>query len=206
MHFREFCTALIVSSAVVGLSGCATPAYTGPVEVTRFVAPSSAMLGSGSISVAPAPGMEQAGLTSDGLEYRLYADAVASELAALGYDVVDEGGSQVAQLAFSQSIGREQRRGPVSVGGGAGVGSYGSGGGLGIGINLGGGGSSERLETRLSVSIRPAGPGEALWEGRSRFAATSNSEAADPAVAAQKLADALFQNFPGESGETIEVD
>jgi len=205
MHFRNLCTALIVSSAGVGLSGCATPAYTGPVEVTRFVAQAPAqvpaMLGRGSISVLPAPGLD-----AKALEFGLYEDAVAAELTAIGYSVVEQGADQTAQLAYGQVTLREEGRGPVSVGGGAGVGSWGSGGGIGIGINLGGGGSRERIETRLSVSIRDTDAGEVLWEGRSSFAASANSEASDPVVAAQKLASALFGGFPGESGETIEVE
>ena len=38
-----------------------------------------------------------------------------------------------------------------------------------------------------------------------RFTATSNSNFADQRAAAAKLADALFDGFPGRSGETIEV-
>ncbi len=201
MYFRPLCTALIMSSAALALSACATPAYTGPVEVTRFVgdAPETATLGSGSISLVPAPGLEE------GLEYGLYQQAVAGELATLGYDVIETGGAQIAQITFTQAVSREDGRGPVSVGGGASTGSYGSGLGLGIGFNLGGG-ARERLETRLAVSIRDAVSGEALWEGRSSFAASANSDDAEPAIAAHKLAEALFAGFLGESGETVEVE
>ena len=48
--------------------------------------------------------------------------------------------------------------------------------------------------------------GTALWEGRSRFTATANSGFADTQAAATRLADALFGGFPGQSGETIEVE
>ena len=54
--------------------------------------------------------------------------------------------------------------------------------------------------------IRPASATDALWEGRARFTATVNSDYADRQAAAAKLADALFSGFPGQSGETIEVE
>ena len=81
----------------------------------------------------------------------------------------------------------------------------GSGVGVGVGINLGGNRPSERIDTQLHVMIRPSAGGDALWEGRARFTATANSDYADRQAAAAKLADALFDGFPGRSGETIEV-
>jgi hypothetical protein len=53
--------------------------------------------------------------------------------------------------------------------------------------------------------IKPAAGGTALWEGRARFAASTNSDYAESQAAAAKLAAALFGGFPGQSGETIEV-
>jgi hypothetical protein len=44
-----------------------------------------------------------------------------------------------------------------------------------------------------------------LWEGRASFTVTSASPLAATALAAPKLSAALFLNFPGTSGETIEV-
>ena len=64
---------------------------------------------------------------------------------------------------------------------------------------------AERIDTQLHVMIRPAPGANALWEGRARFTATANSRFADQRAAAGKLADALFDGFPGRSGETIEV-
>jgi hypothetical protein len=40
-----------LTAATLSLSACATTPYTGPVEVTRFVAPSAAELGRGTIAV-----------------------------------------------------------------------------------------------------------------------------------------------------------
>ena len=98
------------------------------------------------------------------------------------------------------------RRSPVSVGVGGSTGSYGSGVGAGVGIDLGGNGARpSSIDTELRVMIKPSGGGNALWEGRARFTATANSDFADQRAAAGKLADALFDGFPGRSGETIEV-
>lgn len=199
MDFRKVCTALIVGSAGLALSACATPAYTGPVQVTRFVGEAPAMLGSGSITLVAAPGID-----GESLEFGLYETAVARELAGLGYQVVESDGEQIARIDVTQSVASEARRSPVSVGGGASTGSFGSGVGLGIGLNLSGA-PRDRIETLLSVSIRPGDGETALWEGRAAFVATDNSEAADPAVAAQKLASGLFADFPGNSGETVEI-
>lgn len=44
-----------------------------------------------------------------------------------------------------------------------------------------------------------------LWEGTATTTARINSPAAQPGLAAEKLADALFADFPGESGRTITI-
>jgi hypothetical protein len=98
----------------------------------------------------------------------------------------------------------EGRRSPVSVGVGGSTGSYGSGVGLGIGINLGGG-PKRMADLQLSVRIDNAATGQALWEGRALTAVPVKSPANQTSLAAAKLAEALFKDFPGESGRTISV-
>ena len=93
----------------------------------------------------------------------------------------------------------------MSVGAGGSTGSYGGGVGLGIGINLGGD-SGKRVVTRMSVSLRDGTSGKVLWEGRARLDAPAKSPLAQDGPAAQALAEALFTGFPGNSGETIEVE
>jgi len=183
------------------LAGCATPARVSPVEVTRFSAP-QATLGSGTISVKPGPGE-----TPDSWDYSAFRSAVATELAKQGYTVSDSG-QQQALVTVRRSTERPatQGRSPVSVGVGGSTGSFGSGVGMGVGINLGGNKSAEEIDTELRVSIVPAGQADAIWEGRARFSATTNSDFADRNAAASKLAAALFAGFPGRSGETIEVE
>ncbi|AKH42751.1 hypothetical protein FHS61_000525 [Altererythrobacter atlanticus] len=182
------------------LAGC-TSTYVSPVEVTRFTGSRAAQLGTGTIAVRAAPG------GPDGtLEFSTYANAVAEELAALGYRVVrDEGASQVAELRFGRFINRPgEIRSPVNVGVGGSTGSYGSGVGVGVGIDLSGP-PKEMIDSNIAVIIRDNATGQALWEGRAQFRASQNSDYASQNAAAQRLASALFSGFPGESGETIEV-
>lgn len=44
-----------------------------------------------------------------------------------------------------------------------------------------------------------------VWDGTATTTARVNSPAAQPGLAAEKLADALFADFPGESGRTITI-
>ncbi len=186
--------------AGAGLAACSAPAYVTPVEVTRFVGTAPAQLGTGTISVTFSSGLERSPNES------VYRAAVERELASLGYSLRPTGGAQVAQISLQQYIeDPDAGRSPVSVGGGASVGSYGSGVGLGIGLDLTPR-AAERLATQLSVAIRPSAGGENLWEGRAQMTASANSDYADQSAAAARLASALFENFPGASGETILVD
>lgn len=182
------------------LAGCATP-YASPVEVTRFSAPTAAQLGSGTIAVRAAPG--EAGGT---LEFSAYEQAVAKELARLGYTLAQAGpAAQVAEVRVGRvQLAPGDRRGPVSVGVGGSTGSYGSGVGLGIGLDLTPP-PKPVIQTELGVTIRDNATGQSLWEGRADFGASTDSPLADRQAAAARLAEALFGGFPGASGQTITV-
>jgi hypothetical protein len=195
-------TSLVLAAGAASLlAGCAAPAYYSPVEVTRFVAPTPDAVPRGPIGVRPAPGQDP-----QDPAYAVYQTAVIEALDRNGFQVSSDVAPFMALIDVERwVIEGGQRRGPVSVGGGASTGSFGSGVGLGIGIDLSGP-DPERIETQLSVSIRPSAGGQAVWEGRARFTATDNSEFADPQAAAARMAEALFQGFPGNSGETIEVE
>ena len=188
-------------AAALSLAGCTTPV--GPVEVTRFVAPErAAQLGTGRIFVESAPGAE-----GDGLALTPYKAAVAAELRSLGYSESDRAGAgQIAEVSLERYVlSAGGRRSPVSVGVGGSTGSYGSGVGVGIGINLGGG-EKDRLGTQLGVTIRDKASGESIWEGRADFQPPENSPLARGQANAQTVASALFREFPGNNGETIEVE
>jgi hypothetical protein len=189
----------LLLALLVAASACATPQP--PIEVTRFVDPAgSARLGQGTVFVESAPG------APDGLEAAPYKAAVAAELTRLGYR--ESGRAEAGQIAqvhidrFTETAGG--RRGPVSVGVGGSTGSYGSGVGLGVGINLGGGGRPD-VGTQLRVTLRDARGAQSLWEGRAELRTSAKSPLADRTRNAQALAAALFRDFPGRSGQTVQV-
>lgn len=182
------------------LSACVAPV--GPVEVTRFHLPDTSMLGRGAIAVVPGTGMDAASL-----EYRSYAAAVARQLVLVGYgeQVAGGGAPQLAEVRIRREAWQPQRsRSPVSVGVGGSTGSYGSGLGVGIGLDLSGP-PPEQVMTELSVTIRDRASGQAVWEGRASFTVKATSPMAQTQLGAAKLAEALFKDFPGRSGETIQV-
>ncbi len=185
------------------LAACATPQ--GPVEVTRFVdAAGAARLGQGTVFVESAPGYV------DGLEAAPYKAAVAAELTRLGYRESNRAdATQIAQVRVDRFVeSAEGRRSPVSVGVGGSTGSFGSGVGLGLGINLGGGGGPQ-TGTQLGVTLRDAriaaSAAPNLWEGRADIRTGARSPLAERTANAQALAAALFRDFPGRSGETVQV-
>jgi Domain of unknown function (DUF4136) len=181
-------------AAAITLAGCA--ASIPPVQVTRF------HLGG---QIAPAPVAPVA--INNSLERAAYDAAVARELARLGFAA---GGTE-ARYTFSTEVTRDTRaaapkRSPITIGVGGGTGGYGGGVGLGASFGLGGNKSSEIVVTRLSVQLKErGGKGGVIWEGRAETEAGSSAPAAQPGLAADKLATALFKDFPGESGRTITV-
>ena len=215
-------SAALLAAAALALGGCATAVP--PVEVTRFhtnAAPSWAPGTRYAIATAPldapgtfdvpgtfdAPGTRPPGAAMPSLEWNSYRAAVDQQLQRQG--LVPAGSGERAPLLVRISFDRaeqlpEGRRSPVSVGVGGSTGSYGSGVGLGIGINLGGG-PKRMADLQLFVRIDDAATGQALWEGRALTAVPVKAPANQPSLAAAKLAEALFKDFPGESGRTISV-
>ena len=183
---------------LAALGGCVTPV--GPVEVTRFHAGDTALLGKGAIAVEPA-----AGADGRSLEWQTYRAAVMRQLITLGYsEAAAGGGAQLATLSLSRRTLAPEGSSPVSVGVGGSTGTYGSGLGLGVGINLSPKPAAQ-IATDLGVTIRLRSTGATLWEGRASFVVSVKSPLATTALAAPKMSEALFQGFPGRSGETIEV-
>jgi hypothetical protein len=191
-------------ASVVLMSACVAPV--GPVEVTRFSVPEyRAELGQGPVSTVPAPGID-----GRSLEYRSFEAAVRRELERVGYQPESLGqgmpaGNAVATISYARSIRPSNgERGPVSIGVGGGTGGYGSGVGVGLGFNLGGK-SGDVVVTELRVNIRNAS-GMVIWEGRATSEARQGSPLAETQLSAAKLAESLFVDFPGTSGETILVE
>ena len=128
-------------------------------------------------------------------EFPAYSAAVARQLSRLGWTVVPsttqseqvalidlEQGSREAVAALSAArIGR-------GVSGSAPVGA-----------------SANVTATLLEVAIRRRSDGTVFWEGRAVGEAPTGSAQAARTAAVERLADALFRDFPGESGRTIRV-
>lgn len=191
----------IAPLAALALSAC-TSSYTGPVEVTRFIAENPDGLGQGSVHVYWPEQMENERVKA------AFNAAVEEELRGLGYTIVaQEGpGIQVASVrterAPIEGAGRGGRS-PVSVGVGGGTGGIGV--GAGLGITLGGGQSGPAVITDLSVRITNDKV-ETLWEGRAELPTSINSPYSDVDASAKALAAALFKDFPGGNGETVSID
>jgi hypothetical protein len=171
-----------------------------PVEVTRFHL--GQVIPAGNVAIVPVVGGD-----SQTLEFRTYAAAVARELARLGYtEAATALTPLIAEVDFSRGTRTDfARRSPVTIG--VGGGSYGGGLGIGIGTSFGVGGnrSRETVLTRLSVRLKTRSDGKPVWEGRAETQAPAGAPSAQPGLAADKLATALFKGFPGRSGETITI-
>ncbi|MFM7348060.1 MAG: hypothetical protein ACKO01_01055 [Erythrobacter sp.] len=194
----------LAPAAMALLSACATTPYTGPVEVTRFVAPAPTGLGRGPILVYFPDEV------SNGAAKAAIRAALEGELQRLGYTIVTrEGrGIQVAAVRTARNpiaAAPAGRNGPVNIGVGGGTGSFGSGVGLGVGINLGGGREGPAVVTELSVRITDDA-NAALWEGRAQIATGIKSPYSQVDTSARTLTAALFKDFPGGNGETVTID
>jgi hypothetical protein len=194
----------LLAATALALGGCATAVP--PVEVTRFhnAVPAWAPGTRYAIATAPLDG-PAAGMPS--IEWNSYRAAVDQQLQRQG--LVAAGAGDRAPLLVRIDFARSEReRGggnsPVSVGVGGSTGGYRSGVGLGIGFSLGGG-PRRIYDIELAVRIDDTASGNALWEGRAIAAIPAKAPAAQPSLAAAKLAEALFKDFPGESGRTISV-
>lgn len=202
---------VLLGAAMLTLGGCATAVP--PVEVTRFhnAVPGWEPGTRYAIATAPldASGAGGPGAGMPSIEWNSYRTAVDQQLQRQG--LVAAGSGERAPLLVRIAFERSERtsgggNSPVSVGVGGGTGGYRSGVGLGLGIGFNLGGGPRRVQDlQLSVRIDDAATGNALWEGRAIAAVPSKAPAAQPSLAAAKLADALFKDFPGESGRTISV-
>jgi hypothetical protein len=183
-------SALLVLAASLG--ACATRGgeqkAAGGVEVARF------HLGQ---QVARGPIAIEAFDKADSNrpEFPAYRAAVEKQLVRLGWTVVpttaqseqialidlEQGSRQAIAALTAARIGR-------GVAPGAAAGS---------GANL--------TATLLEVAIRRRSDATVFWEGRAVAEAPTGSAEAARTAAVERLADALFRDFPGESGRIIRV-
>jgi hypothetical protein len=189
------------------LSACATEMGGGAAndaQVTRFHL--GQPIARGQIAVEAADSAE-----ANSLEFAQISASVERELGRLGW-TVEKGNArteQVALIRIDQAARTAARRSGISIGLGVGGGSYGRGGGVGVGVGgtipITGGGTNQVVATQLSVRIQRRSDATVAWEGRAETEARGNSPLASRSAAADRLAVALFRDFPGESGRTIRV-
>ncbi|MEY4160261.1 MAG: hypothetical protein RLZZ136_882 [Pseudomonadota bacterium] len=175
----------------------------GKIEVNRFIGDQTdpATLGSGTLAVSAAP----AGNNAEERELRTYESAVADRLAASGYQTATtlEAAAQIAEVRVTHDtvVPEEQPHKPVSGTMSMGVSNRGSMLGLGIAIDMTKP-AKALISTRLEARIRDRASGTLLWEGRADVVTREGSAKWDDNTIAARLARALFDGFPGHSGET----
>lgn len=195
--------------AVAGLAGCATTPGLPPAEAIRYHL--GQPIARGTVAVQP---LETTPGAQPSLEYRAYAAAVEAELLRNGYTLAPAGAAPefVAVAAFRRGteVG-PPRRSPISIGlGGGGFSGGRRGGGVGlgggVGFPIGGGRGRDIVVSELSVTIKRRADQSPIWEGQARAAADARDPGAATDALAGRLARALFTDFPGQSGRTIEVE
>jgi hypothetical protein len=184
--------------------GCTTGPRTAPVEVSRYHL--GQPMERTTVAIEPMSGAAQISP-----EYQLYADAVATELERLGYvqSRSEMPSGYIAAVSFTRAqLGSYREQAPVSIGLGGGSVSGGRSGGVGIGGGLSfgiGGKTRQVLGSELSVQLRRRSDNTTIWEGRAITESVSGTSGSDPRDQAARLAQALFRDFPGESGVTTTV-
>ena len=210
----------LVPLALAGLAACASPFK---ADVSRFESQLPAPNGQTFTVVAEDPAL------TGGIEFRNYAQLVADHLASLGYRPVNEAGQADLLVRFDYGVdnGRERVRStglgyrdpfynswygyqPVVFRGRDGnprvayVRSY-SPWGYGWNDSFFGGGrdvySYTVYTSGIELKIDDARSGQRLFEGNAQAASTSNRLQ----YLVPNLVEAMFTDFPGNSGETVRI-
>lgn len=201
-----------VIAALLALSGCATP-FSAKVSRFQMLAPPS-----GQTFAIQASDPQLAG----GIEFGQYARLVAAQLVRQGYQpAVNPAEAQlVVKMRYDIDKGRERvRSSGLGYGGFGGFGGYGYGGfGRfgGYGYRpfiygyydpfLFGGGFNDVYSytvftTQLNLEIERADNGQRVFEGKASAQSTDDNL---PQIV-PNLVEAMFTDFPGNSGETVKI-
>ena len=198
MNRRQLTRNASLALAAAALFGCATA---NPTQVTRFHL--GQPIARGAITLEPLDPR-----ANGSLEYKADEDAVAAQLVKLGFTV--QPGLRTSEQVAVVDVQRAVR---PSYGGGSrfsiglGGGSFGRGGGVGGGVQVpvGKPRSNEVAQTTLHVMLKRRSDGSTVWEGRAVSEARTGTAADAPGPLVQRLATALFADFPGVSGRTVSV-
>lgn len=190
---------------VAGLAACTTPFK---ADVSRFAVPLPAPQGQSFAVVPEDPKL------AGGLEFATYANSVAAEMQELGYvrAATPEGADLLVRFDYRVDGGRERVRTDFNGAGfGPGWGRWGGWGGRGFGAWGYGfndpffGGPDVRSYTiytsGIDLKIDRAADGQRLFEGKAEAVSRSNRL---PRLV-PNLVDAMFTDFPGNSGETLRI-
>lgn len=189
--------ALLGLAALGTLAACADNRFAA--DVTRFHL--NQPLSRGSVFVVPAE-PDEAG----SLRFQQFAGEIAAELREVGFTIAPsrEAAELVAIVDYEQDTRAAiAERSPVSVG--IGGGTFGGNVGVGVGTSfgLGGGGGDTVNINYLAVKLMRKSDETIVWEGRAESAAREGTDNAALSAAIPKLADALFSEYPGPSGQTV---
>ena len=180
----------IIATAAL-LAACSTSGSggrAGGVEVARFHL--GEQVARAQIAIEPFDRAD-----SNSADFPAYAAAVERELTRLGWTVVRTVGQseQVALIDVTQ--GSREAIAPLAS--------------ARIGRNVAAtaptGSSAGVVAPLLEVGIKRRSDGTVFWEGRAVGEARTGTPQAAPAAAVDRLAAALFRDFPGESGRTIRM-
>lgn len=200
------------AAIALGLGACAPTPF--KADVSRFAVPLPAPQGQTFAVVAEDPKL------AGGLEFAVYADAVAKEMEQLGYTRASSPDAANLLVRFDYGVDNGRERVRTDFNGGFGnpyFGRFGGFGGFG-GFNrgyafgfydpfLGGGlgGPDVRSYTiytsEIDVKIDRAADGKRLFEGKAEAVSRSNRL---PNLV-PNLVDAIFTDFPGNSGEAVRI-
>ena len=188
-------TAFVPGGAILlalALAGCASTARDGPrsggLEVARFHL--GEPIARSQIAIEP---FDKADANRP--EFPAYAAAVARQLTRLGWTVVNGGGptEQLALIDLEQ--GSRESIADLTA---ARIGRS-------VSPTRGEGSSANITASLLEVAIRRRSDGTVFWEGRAVAEARTGSPEAARTAVVERLAEALFRDFPGESGRTIRL-
>lgn len=191
----RFVPGFLLLAALTGLTACASSTLN--TEVTRFHELPQIEAHTVAI-VAKDPGK------SGTMEFTAYADRVAQELARQGFQPAGEAQPDfIAQIDYAQRpVGRDDSGGSrvgIGVGGGSGGRSHV---GVGLGTSFSLGGKPKQIAARsFVIEIDDRATGSRVFEGR----AESTGPSENFAGALPHMISALFDGFPGNSGETVTV-
>ena len=186
--FARSASLLLATALAACASGGGRPPAGGGLEVARFHLGDP--VARAQIAVEP---FDKADANRP--EFPAYAAAVGRQLSRLGWTVVPTttGSEQIALIDLEQ--GSREAIAALSA---ARI-------GRGVSPTLSRGASADVTASLLEVAIRRRSDGTVFWEGRALGEARTGSPEAARTAVVERLAEALFRDFPGESGRTIRL-